>query len=213
MPTLHMRELLAALSKRRPIFHSEADFQHALAWEMHLSEQSASIRLEQPVASHGGLVHLDLLMKSGSRDVAVELKYKTRKTSINYDEEQFHLRNQSAQDIGRYDFLKDLARIERYVDTHPGAEGYAILLTNDPTYWQTSRKIDAVDVAFRIFEGRIITGDLEWGAGASTGTMRNRESPIQINASYKLTWQDYSHFDGQQFRYLAIHVANPPTDH
>jgi hypothetical protein len=27
-------EILSRLAKKRPIFHSEADFQHALAWEV-----------------------------------------------------------------------------------------------------------------------------------------------------------------------------------
>ena len=40
-----MREL----AQRRPIFHSEADFQHALAWEIHALHTDCQIRLERPV--------------------------------------------------------------------------------------------------------------------------------------------------------------------
>lgn len=203
---MNIHKILASLSKRRPVFHSEADFQHALAWEIQLSSQTALVRLEQQVASKGSRVHLDILVKDQSHIVAVELKYKTKKASIDCEDEQFHLRNQSAQDIGRYDFAKDIQRIERYVEAHPGSEGYIVLLTNDPTYWQESKKPHAVDAAFRIHEGRTISGELAWGVGASIGTMRTREPTIKIRASYDLVWHNFSYIDQQVFRYVAVHV-------
>jgi len=206
---MHLHELLSSLSARRPVFHSEADFQHALAWEIQLASKSASIRLEQQIAARGSRVHLDMLVQDQSQHIAVELKYKTKKAAIACGEERFHLRNQSAQDIGRYDFLKDIMRIEQYVATHPGSEGYVVLLTNDQSYWQESRKTNAVDTAFRIHEGREVSGELAWGSGASDGTMRSREAAIQITGSYRLTWCDFSVVEQQRFRYVLIHA--PPT--
>lgn len=203
---MRMHEQLTSLAKRRPIFHSEADFQHALAWEFQLSSQTASIRLEQQIAAQGGRVHLDLLVKDRSTHVAVELKYKTKKASITWGEEQFQLRNQAAQDLGRYDFLKDIARIERYVETHAGAEGYVVLLTNDPTYWKQSKKAHSIDAAFRIHEGRPITGELTWGSEASKGTMKARESAIKIRASYESAWHDFSLIEQELFRYIEVHI-------
>jgi hypothetical protein len=41
-----LRDTLALLSQQRPIFHSEADFQHALAWRFHQTDETARIRLE-----------------------------------------------------------------------------------------------------------------------------------------------------------------------
>lgn len=204
---MSMHELLRSLSERRPVFHSEADFQHALAWEMQLASRSASIRLEQQVAAQGNRVHLDLLVKDQAKHIAVELKYKTKKASIFCNDEQFLLRNQGARDLGRYDFLKDISRIERYVAAHLGAEGYVILVTNDQTYWQESKKAQSVDSAFHIYEGRIINGALAWGARASDGTMRSREAAIQIDGSYCLSWYDYSLVDQSLFRYVLVHVS------
>ena len=149
---------------------------------------------------------MDLLVKDHSHHLAVELKYKTKKASVIWSEEQFHLRNQAAQDLGRYDFLKDIARVERYVETHPGSEGYVVLLTNDPTYWKQSKKSQSVDAAFRIHEGRSITGELAWGAKASLGTMRAREAAIQIRASYESAWHDFSHIGQELFRYIEVHI-------
>ena len=46
------------------------------------------------------------------------------------------LRNDGVQDLGRYDFIKDIERIERIAAHVPQAEGYALLLTNDSSYWR-----------------------------------------------------------------------------
>jgi len=55
---------LSALAERRPVFHSERDFQHSLAWQIQLSCPEAQIRLE-PRPRRG--IHLDLLVRVGER--------------------------------------------------------------------------------------------------------------------------------------------------
>jgi len=150
MPTQEVHSILARLAERRPVFHSEADFQHALAWEMQLSNRDAHIRLEKQLAVQGTRVHLDLLVRSKIGEIAIELKYKTRRAKLIHAEEEYLLRDQSAQDIGRHDFLKDIQRLEKYVETRANSEGFAMLLTNDRTYWTESRKNDSVDSEFRV---------------------------------------------------------------
>jgi len=34
MPSLNLEKALELLAQHRPVFHSDADFQHALAWEL-----------------------------------------------------------------------------------------------------------------------------------------------------------------------------------
>ena len=43
---------------------------------------------------------------------AIELKYLTRTAMIVHGDEEFRLRDQSAQDVGRYGFCLDIARLE-----------------------------------------------------------------------------------------------------
>lgn len=50
---------LSALAAQRLVFHSERDFQHALAWQIQLNYPEAQIRLE-PRPRCG--IHLDLLV-------------------------------------------------------------------------------------------------------------------------------------------------------
>ena len=47
--------------------------------------------------------------------------------------------------------------------------GYAVLLTNDPSYWNVPAARDTVDAAFRIHEGRDISGELAWAARGRSG--------------------------------------------
>ena len=49
--------------------------------------------------------------------------------------EHFALKDQGANDIGGYDFLKDVERVETFVDAAPGWDGFAVMITNLATYW------------------------------------------------------------------------------
>ena len=126
-------------------------------------------------------------------------------------QEIFDLLNQSAQDIGRYDFLKDIQRLERIVFDRNDIVGYAVFLTNDSAYWITPRNINTVDANFRIYQGRILSGELSWGSHASEGTMRGREETIHIKGAYNLNWQDYSEPSQEsygKFRYLLVKIES-----
>ena len=210
---LNLHSVLATLKARRPVFHSEADFQHALAWEIQQQDPSAGVRLEKRITGLGTRVHLNLLIQSASGEVAIELKYKTRAAKITHTGEQYELLNQSAQDIGRHDFIKGIGRLERYVQNHPAAKGYAVPLSNDRTYWSKTRKLDPVDSAFRLHEGRILEGNITWGIKASDGTKRNRTEPLALTGKYPMTWHDYSKCGEGHcnlFRYAVVHV---PSDY
>ena len=53
------------------------------------------------------------------RRVAVELKYLLRGLATTVEEELFELPFQSAQDVRRYDFVKDIAQLETCSPTAP----------------------------------------------------------------------------------------------
>lgn len=80
--------VLQKLSQERPIFHSEADFQHAIAWEIHKQFPTYSVRLEHPL-SPGKSDHLDILVFNSNDVVAIELKYKTRLLQATFKDEFF----------------------------------------------------------------------------------------------------------------------------
>jgi hypothetical protein len=125
---------LGMLRGSRPVFHSEADFQHALAWAIHLYDPSVRIRLE--TRPEPGM-RLDLLVSrpDSGEHWALELKYLTAAWAGEVDGEHFELLSQGAQDIRAYDVVKDIQRVERFAARQPGLGGAVLVLTNDPGYW------------------------------------------------------------------------------
>ncbi len=143
-----VNDLLTSLASTRKLFHSEADFQHALAWHIHQAMPESQVRLEVDVMQ---VEHqrrfLDIWLPL--EGIAIELKYKTRGLELEQDDESFVLRNQSAQDQGRYDFLRDIQRLERMrFKLEQCKAGYAVLLTNDSSYWKAPTHRDLVDADF-----------------------------------------------------------------
>ena len=211
MPMTFITSVLAELVNKRPVFHSEADFQHALSWEIHKRWERCSMRLEFKPPYLDNRVYLDIWATDKEVILAIELKYKTRRLRVEIGNEPFDLLDQSAQDTGRYDFLKDIQRLEQIVSGRSDIVSYAIFLTNDSAYWRLPRDSQTVDASFRIHQGRILTGELRWGSGASKGTMKTREEPIFIKGVYNLNWQIYSNPSEEpygKFRYLLVEVRS-----
>ena len=128
---IDVRDLLEGLASERPVFHSEAEFQHALAWRIHQTHPGAQIRPEyKPFPEER--VYIDIWV-AGTERAAIELKYFTRRFNVDVNGECFVLKDQSAQDIGRYDALKDVQRLERVVSAIPGCVGHAIVLASIAT--------------------------------------------------------------------------------
>jgi len=210
----NIEKVLVSLSRDRPVFHSEKDFQFALAWKIHEMYPRAQVRLEKSVVmdGEGDLHHVDIFILMGGKRYAVEVKYTTRKLSCTINGERYCLKNHAAQDIRRYDFLKDVEVLEKIIKNKIADIGFAIFLTNDPGYWNKPRKEHTVDKMFRLHDERIIKGKLQW-INASKGTMRNREKPIQLNYTYHVKWKLYSYIHEKvckeaTFKYLILQV--PP---
>ena len=206
MAGLDIHRVMAELAKERPIFHSEADFQFALAWRISEMWPDCGVRLEKPFRHDGGMKSLDLWLTTPG--TPIELKYRTRSFRILHGSEEFTLKEHSARDQGRYDFIADIVRIEHLVSAGgASARGYAVLLTNDPAYWNPG-SAPAKDEAFRLHEGRRIERKMAWCGHPSKGTTKGRESALCLRNSYDLRWNLYYRLPGKygEFRYLAVKV-------
>jgi hypothetical protein len=193
------------LAKRRPIFHSEADFQHELAIELTRAKPSMGVRLEMPLSEKLGAT--DIVLQEGYQKAGIELKYLTRKFDYAAGDEVFSLKQQGAHPLRRYDVCKDIERLEEFNRKH-GGPSFVIVLTNDSAYWRRKSMKLAIDEDFRLQEGRQLSHSLNWGANASSGTKRSRERTIRLIGHYHLSWHDYSLLDQSrgQLRYLAIRI-------
>lgn len=205
-----IKTAMASLAKGPPIFHSEADFQHALAWQLQTMFPEASVRLEVPFRREkSSAQYVDLLVAHAGTLLAIELKYKTRSFRGKINSESFDLQNHSAHDLGRYDFLSDVQRLERFVRETRAHNGIALLLSNDSAYWTKASRTGTVDEQFRLSEGRQVSGSMQWLQHASEGTTKGRKSPITLEGSYTCNWTTYFLLDavsGASFRYLLWSV-------
>ena len=215
---LDLPGLMRSLAAGRPIFSSEADFQFALAWHIQLAHPSTRLRLEYRPAYLDRRGYIDIWVASDAWTAAIELKYFTRAIDIVVGGERFELLNQGAQDVSRYDFVRDVGRVESVARAQPGVKGYAIALTNDSSYWRTPSVLrSTADAAFRLHEGQTLEGSLAWGATAGPGTMRGRTTPHEIVGRYALGWRDYSEIapgPAGIFRYLLVEaeLGSPRLD-
>ena len=113
--------VLTQLKNKRQVFHSEADFQIALAWEFQQQYPDASLRLEYPPPGDPQK-HIDILVRHGDDVYPIELKYKKAKFRAVVNGEQYSLTDHSAYEQGQYDFVKDICRLEafrEYIILHP----------------------------------------------------------------------------------------------
>jgi len=200
---IDLEKCLLELANKRPIFHSEADFQHSLAWEIHL-QTNLKIRLEytyRQVLQKDP--QIDIVVWEEDKLIPIELKYKTRKFTTIIDGEEFFLKDHSATDQGRYDFIYDIKRVEEITEqTH--TEGYCVFLTNVSAFWNKG-KLNSIDNQFKFYQRKeILRGELRWQGNPSKKTIENRENPITIRNDYSCNWKDYSSFN---MKYLLLKIS------
>ena len=190
------------------IFGSEADFQFSLAWKMKEIYPDADIRLEYTPWDYDKKIRIDLVIFINNKMIPIELKYKTRQYSGTLGNEKIYLKNQSTQDSARYDFIRDIYRLERITKSgiYPIEEAYAIFLTNDPLYWEPTNRLNTLDSEFRIHAGTKIHGEMNWKPGASKGTIKSREEELPVCGTYDIEWRSYKPHEDCLFKYTIVEI-------
>lgn len=189
------------------MFHSEADFQHELAWRIREENPNRKIRLEYPFGENDDRKYLDILVMEGDKSHAIELKYKTARLEANIKGECFSLAIHGAQPVNRHAVAKDIKRMEEFVCADKSKHTASILfLTNDDAYWKMPNNWNwknTMDADFRLHEGNILEGKPDW-----TGETHVDPTEIILKYKYKMHWRDYSEINSENgtFRYLCIDV-------
>lgn len=146
-----IKNIIDSFAKRGTIFSNEAQFQFDLAWELREQNYGEQILLEHliPRDSNSKKRYIDIVIKNGDYCIPIELKYKTADKEIEYlldNGEIVKTYNQGACDLGCYDFLKDLSRVEDIVSDKESIfikgkhmnvdKGYVVIITNEKTYYE-----------------------------------------------------------------------------
>jgi len=176
------------LINQRKVFHSEADFQFALAWQIQQLHQDADVRLEVPVTrASGGRTELDIQVQRGDpiEVTAIELKYRTALWAGTSEGEDFNLRYHSATDLGFLYFARDIQRVEELIGQGSADHGYAIFLTNEQRYTRhLARKCNFTD--FQLENGGLLGPILNWAGDP------NHKNSLNLKSSYAIKWVPFS---------------------
>ena len=192
-----LQDIIDSMGRVPRIFHSEAQFQFALAWEIKL-RYKCQVLLEEYTASYLVLkkkkkMYTDIILKGeDGYTIGIELKYKTAE----YDNDIYHLLNHGATDLGRYDYLYDVHRLELLSKKDklseaeiicPITKGYAILLTNEHKYWSISHNAatNTIYKEFCIGEYNSPLGlygtKLDWKQPYTSTVTQERAIPINLS--------------------------------
>lgn len=213
---IDINKLINALSKLEPVFQSEAQFQFALALEIKKEYPVFKVLLEVLTASetiknklkryYSDIVVAD---KQGNY-IIIELKYKTKKSIYGGVE----LLDHGATDLGRYDFLWDIRRIEILKENNTEVykfnnnlknfvNGYAIMLTNESKYWTISKENNnTLYKNFCISNNDFIEKNVSlfWNKKKVKCFVNNtfRNNDLVFANHYKFNWKQYNN----DFKYL-----------
>ena len=231
---------MSSLAQRRPVFHSEDDYKFELAQELAIQDNEFDVRLEKPkiikMQKKNGIYinkrcPIDIILRKNNIEYPVELKYKTRESYYQIDDELFELTNHGACDTGRYNFRKDIYRVEQYLKNNPIADGgIVIFLTNESKYMDDVSEKDSLDRNYSIHQNAKISKiDKDWNYDAlpckkyrfykreklykntDNGTLHwTSESEyfykLNLFRSYKIIWREYSNIENDIFSYILIEI-------
>jgi hypothetical protein len=206
-----VEKALSRIAHERPLFHSEADFQHALAWQIQSDQPTANVRLERRMSTTPR-VELDLLVELDGGSLAIELKYPRAALTVELGDEAYDLRL-GAADVESYAVVKDIWRLERLVREGVADEGCAVVVTNHQGIWEPSATgRETLGDAFRLTDGTVLSGLRAW----RPTDKKWPGPPIELAGCYALRWRSYATVPGiqgsREFRYLLIAVRDGPKD-
>lgn len=175
-------------------------------------------------------MYIDILVIYDKKWYPIELKYKTKEIRnkkkpeeyLRLDEfkEEIRLTNQYAQDQGRCKFLFDVKRLEilrgkREKEKEEFGKGFAILLTNDMSYFSDKNNIkdNLKDKDFRLWNLRKLKGTYKWN-NAKKGTVGSCPFTFEIKTDCQLEEKEYTDLNAKEdkytnakFKYFMVEVG------
>lgn len=148
-------DCLKEMAKQNLIFRNEEQFQFCLAWAIQGFFNSYNVLLEELtlnvvfLSGKNRSSYTDILVeKENGEFIAIELKYKTAETTIS----GIDLLNHGAADLGRFDYLWDINRLERLVYSKPKK----LLKENSLIKMANSYRDDKLPIIDYIYGKRIV---------------------------------------------------------
>ena len=211
------QDVFAFLERNDELLFNERDFQmHLATWLRNSANSYDDVDVEYYVPSSelenyvwNSELRLDIVVKKGDEYCPVELKYKTKKVErqITRFDEALHdnvvvMKNQGAQDLGMYDFWKDVRRVELVRKRFAKVKGgLAVFVTNDPLYTKASRPTSN-NYLFGMAEGAHGTAK-HWQNPDSTCAKTHPD--FEVEREYNIEWHNRK-TDDVEFYYQVVTI-------
>ena len=207
------------LKQQKELLFNEFDFQMQLAIYLRNTGKYDDVEAEyfMPTKNTDILkgydwdsnMRIDLVVRKGKEYLPVELKYVTKKVIRDYERFGMEvkgmeiLKNQAAQDIRRYDFWKDVRRIELVKNIFPTVKnGLAVFLTNDSSYTKNPKEDSACYPFSMSGNNNIGGGIMDWKGDPATS--KNHKA-FKLEGIYRLKW-DKTNIDDIEYDFTILTI-------
>lgn len=213
------QDIFAFLESNEELLFNERDFQmHLATWLRKSANDYDDVdveyyvpKIELPNYVWDSELRLDIVVKKDGEYCPVELKYKTKKVERQIsrfdeilDDKVVVMKNQGAQDLGMYDFWKDVRRIELVRNRFAKVKGgLAIFVTNDALYTKASRP-ESNNYLLNMNEGKhsVIK---HWQNENSACAKMNSYKSFEVEKEYSINWH-HRNVDNIPFHYCVVKV-------
>ena len=207
------------LKQQKELLFNEFDFQMQLAIYLRNTKKYDDVESEYYIPTKNidllkdydwdSNMRIDLVVRKGKEYLPIELKYVTKKVIRDYERFGMQIRNmeilknQAAQDIRRYDFWKDVRRVELVKNIFPAVKnGLAVFLTNDPSYTKDPQ-INSACYPFSMSGNTDIGGGImDWNGNTATG---KDHTAFKLEGVYKLKW-DKTNIDNIEYDFIILTI-------
>ncbi|MBQ7310318.1 MAG: hypothetical protein IJW88_02195 [Alistipes sp.] len=211
-------DVCAFLKSNNKLLFNERDFQmHLATWLRNSYNNYDDVDVEYYVPSQvldnyiwNSELRLDIVVKKGGEYCPVELKYKTKKVErkiSRFDEDLTDdvvvMKNQGAQDLGMYDFWKDVRRVELVRNRFRNVKGgLAVFVTNDEFYTKGSKE-SSNNYLFNMSAGKAHSRQKHWANPESTCAKTHPN--FEVEKAYSIEWHNKL-VDGVKFHYCIVTI-------
>ena len=216
-------DIITFLENNNELMFNERDFQmHLSTWLKHSHNAYDDIDVEYYVPYQildnyiwKNELRLDIVVKKNGEFLPIELKYKTQsvqKILPRFDEELKDkegnnipievMKSQGAQDLGMYDFWKDVHRIELVRNRFKQVKGgLAVFVTNDKTYLKQPRTTSN-NYMFRMNNGIHLKQKFWQNPNSVCAKLHPN---FNLEKEYQITWNSIN-IDTIEFYYCIIMI-------
>ena len=212
------QDIFAFLESNNELLFNERDFQmHLATWLRNSANCYDDVDVEYFVPWQvldeyiwKSELRLDIVVKKDGKYCPIELKYKTKKLErqiTRFDEvlseDIVVMKNQGAQDLGMYDFWKDVRRVELVCKRFKRVNGgLAVFVTNDKLYTKESKE-SSNNYLFNMSAGIAHSKQKHWANPESTCAKTHPN--FEVEKEYSIEWHTRE-IDKVEFYYCTVTI-------